>query len=256
MNLKILIVSIVAITLLTVAHSLRVAVFGASGKTGIATAKNLLKSDRVDSLLCVSRNIGRIRREIGPDGPRLNVLPCDITRDSEEKLRKLVSRCDCVVSTMGARGGFDDGPKEVDFEGTKRLITACQKENVQRFVLVSSLLTNGMVSGQILNPQYILLNCFRGILIWKREAEKFLEKSGLDYFVVRPGGLTDDEIKGSAILYGSADSFSGGRICRKKVAEVVTACCFADSNNSNRICEIVQSEDAHSLLSEEGILLC
>ena len=75
MNLKILIVSIVAITLLTVAHSLRVAVFGASGKTGIATAKNLLKSDRVDSLLCVSRNIGRIRREIGPDGPRLNVLP-------------------------------------------------------------------------------------------------------------------------------------------------------------------------------------
>ena len=39
----------------------------------------------------------------------------------------------------------------------------------------------------ILNP----LNLFFGILFWKKQAELQLQRSGLTYTIVRPGGLKD-----------------------------------------------------------------
>jgi uncharacterized protein YbjT (DUF2867 family) len=44
------------------------------------------------------------------------------------------------------------------------------------------------------------------ILVWKRRAEKYLVDSGLEYTIVHPGGLTDDEV-------------SGGRVCEARVGE-------------------------------------
>jgi hypothetical protein len=52
---------------------------------------------------------------------------------------------------------------------------------VNQFVLVSSLGT-----GKLGWPAGVL-NLFGGVLIWKREAEKVLETSGMSYTIVRPG---------------------------------------------------------------------
>lgn len=87
-----------------------------------------------------------------------------------------------VVCTVGAREALDaTAPKRIDADGTIALIDAAAAGGVQQFVLVSSLGTGkpGFPAG--------VLNLFWGVLIWKRQAEAALERSGMSYTIVRPG---------------------------------------------------------------------
>ena len=43
------------------------------------------------------------------------------------------------------------------------------------------------------------------ILVWKRMAEKYLIKSGMDYTIIHPGGLTDEEGGKREIVLGKDD---------------------------------------------------
>lgn len=92
---------------------------------------------------------------------------------------------------------------------------------------MSSLLTNAPAIGQKDNPNYSFLNALGGVLDQKRVAEIYLEKSGLDFTIVRPGGL---EVSPSAelgpLIVSGPDTLLGldtdpGRvISRDTVAEV------------------------------------
>lgn len=73
-------------------------------------------------------------------------------------------------------------PKRIDGDGTIALINAAAKAGVEQFVLVTSLGT-----GKLGFPAGVL-NLFWGVLLFKREAEKALEGSGMAYCIVRPGG--------------------------------------------------------------------
>ena len=66
-----------------------------------------------------------------------------------------------------------------------KLIDAAKQAGVQRFVLQTSLLTNGAAIGQGLNPVYIFLNLATGALSKKLETELYVKQSGLDYTIVR-----------------------------------------------------------------------
>ena len=61
---------------------------------------------------------------------------------------------------------------------------AVRDKKLNRVVLVSSL-----CAGKLIHP----LNLFGLILIWKRLGERSLQKSGLDWTVIRPGGLNENE---------------------------------------------------------------
>ena len=67
-------------------------------------------------------------------------------------------------------------------------------------VLVSSILVNGAAVGQIFNPAYIVLNIFGLTLIAKLQAEKYIRKSGIDYTIIRPGGLKNEPLSGNILL--------------------------------------------------------
>lgn len=67
-------------------------------------------------------------------------------------------------------------------------------------VLVSSILVNGAAVGQIFNPAYIFLNIFGLTLIAKLQAEKYIRKSGIDYTIIRPGGLKSEPPSGNIVL--------------------------------------------------------
>lgn len=89
---------------------------------------------------------------------------------------------------------------QVDNLGTQNMVEACKKSGVKRLVLISSILANGAAMGQILNPIYILLNVLGLTLVAKLQAEKYLKNSGLDYTVIRPGGLKNDPPSGNIVL--------------------------------------------------------
>lgn len=67
---------------------------------------------------------------------------------------------------------------------------------------------------------------FGGILLQKRRAEKALEDSGLQYVIVRPGGMekpTDDYKLTHNVRLSTRDTLFGGLVSRLQVAELVSA---------------------------------
>lgn len=89
---------------------------------------------------------------------------------------------------------------QIDNFGTVNLVDACGKSRVNRFVLISSILVNGAAMGQLLNPAYIFLNVFGLTLVAKLQAEKYIRKSGINYTIIRPGGLKNDPPKGNIVM--------------------------------------------------------
>ena len=66
------------------------------------------------------------------------------------------------------------------------VVEASKAAGVKQMVLVSSIGTDEPIA----NPA----NIFWGILFWKKRAEEHLQRSGLPYTIVRPGGLVTDEV--------------------------------------------------------------
>jgi uncharacterized protein YbjT (DUF2867 family) len=80
-------------------------------------------------------------------------------------------------------------------------------------VLVSSL-----CSGKLFHP----LNLFGLILVWKGVGERQLAASGLDWTVVRPGGLKEAEegLESQGLVISAAGGQEQGSIPRRLVARV------------------------------------
>lgn len=89
---------------------------------------------------------------------------------------------------------------QVDNWGTRSVVDACKLNQVKKIVLVSSILVNGAAIGQLLNPVYIILNIFGLTLVAKLQAENYIRKSGIDYTIIRPGGLKNDPPSGNIFL--------------------------------------------------------
>ena len=115
----------------------------------------------------------------------------------------------------------DGMPEMVDYYGQKNQIDAAQKAAVEHIVLV------GSMGGT--NPNHPLNQMGNGnILIWKRKAEQYLIDSGIDYTIIRAGGLLDLEGGVRELLVGKNDTLLNNppegispAIPRADVAEVV-----------------------------------
>jgi uncharacterized protein YbjT (DUF2867 family) len=142
-----------------------------------------------------------------------------------------------IFCATGARPSLDPtGPYQVDFEGTKNLVNAAKakgNEQIQQFVFVSSLCVS-----QLLNP----LNLFWAVLVWKKWAEEYLQRSGLTYTIVRPGGLKNED-NTHTIVMAKADTLFEGSIPRAKVAQVCVGAATEPAAR-NKIVEIVAKPDA------------
>lgn len=71
-------------------------------------------------------------------------------------------------------------PQKTFAQGTLNIISVAQRTGVKKVVLVSSIGVD-----ELLSP----FNLFGGLAFWKKQAELALQRSGLDYTIVRPGML-------------------------------------------------------------------
>jgi uncharacterized protein YbjT (DUF2867 family) len=150
-----------------------------------------------------------------------------------ESLRGAIADCTVILSATGAAPSFDPtGPYKVDYEGTKNLVDLAKEKNIQHFVMVSSLCTS-----QLFHP----LNLFWLILVWKKQAEEYLQKSGVPYTIVRPGGLKNED-NSDAIVMAGADQLFDGSIPRTKVAQVCVEA-LSQPAAQNKVVEIVAKPD-------------
>ena len=202
-------------------------VAGATGETGRRIVSQLI--DRGIEVRALVRDVEKAR-SIVPAG--VEIIAGDVLR--VDTLQDALAGCTVVFCATGARPSLDPtGPYLVDFEGTKNLVNASKAAGIEQFVLVTSLCVS-----KLLHP----LNLFWGILVWKKWAEEYLQRSGLTYTIVRPGGLKNDDNDDRIVMQG-LDSLFDGSIPRTKVAQV---CVEAIGNESarNKIVEIVARPDA------------
>jgi uncharacterized protein YbjT (DUF2867 family) len=206
---------------------MHLAVSGASGKTGWRVVQEALgRGHRVTAIVRPGSALPEGLE--GAEVVRLNLADASA-------LQQALRGCDALVIATGARPSIDlAAPLKVDAFGVRQQIRACQAVGVPRLVLVSSL-----CAGLWLHP----LNLFGLILVWKRLGEQWLEQSGLDWTVIRPGGLkeAEDNLAAQQVIYSSADQQQEGSIPRRLVARV---CLEALDNpaSGGRIVEITSSE--------------
>jgi uncharacterized protein YbjT (DUF2867 family) len=92
------------------------------------------------------------------------------------------------------------------------------------------------------------------ILVWKKQAEEYIQKSGLTYTIVRPGGLKNEDNTDSIVMQG-ADTLFDGSIPRQKVAQVSVEA-LLETAARNKVVEIVAKPEAAPKSFAELFLQC
>lgn len=98
-----------------------------------------------------------------------------------------------IVSTLGSRNLKGQRP---DFIGNRNAVDAARLAGVKRFVMVSVIGAGNSLEAAPLPARYFL----RDVIPEKSKAEDYLKTSGLEYTIIRPGGLLDKAAEGKAYL--------------------------------------------------------
>jgi uncharacterized protein YbjT (DUF2867 family) len=141
---------------------------------------------------------------------------------------------------------YPDGgwPEQVDYQGQVNQIEAAKAAGVAHIVLV------GSMGGT--NEQHPLNKMGNGnILIWKRKAEQYLIDSGIDYTIIRAGGLLDAPGGQRELLVGKDDQLLQNppdgiptSVPRGDVAEVVVQALLEPAARNKAFDLISKPEDA------------
>lgn len=150
--------------------------------------------------------------------------------DLEKNVSHTVTRIHKIVFAAGSGG---DTSKEkttaVDQEGAKKLIDLAEIAGIRKFVMLSAMGAD--------NPEQS--EDLQHYLEAKQNADEHLRKSGMDYSIVRPGALTNDEGTGKIKL--SSKLNERGKITREDVAETLVAV-LHDDIATNKTFEILQGD--------------
>lgn len=160
------------------------------------------------------RPVGLIRNPEHADDLRAvgaEPLVFDLENQTAAELAELIKGADALVFAAGA--GPDSGPARkmtVDRDGAILLADAAELAGVRRYVVISAMAADDFVVGSE--------EVFQIYLRAKAEADEIVRTRDLDWTIVRPGGLTDDEATDRVQI---ADSTGRGQIPRDDVAEIV-----------------------------------
>lgn len=194
---------------------MKVLIVGANGQIGKHLTSYIQASDKLEARAMIRKQ---------DQAPFFEDLGAEIAlvdlEDSVEKIAEAAEGVDAVVFTAGS------GPKTgkdktlmIDLDGAIKTIEATKKAGVKRFVMISSFDTSAeavLEAGESFAPYVVA----------KRYADIWLRESDLDYTIIHPGVLTNDEGTGMVQLGEQVDRFE---IPREDVARVIVASLKNDS---------------------------
>lgn len=183
---------------------MRVLVAGSHGKIGQRLVRRLAEAGHEPVAMIRDPEQAEEMRSLGGEP-----LVADLTGDVSDAPQG----CDAVVFTAGAGPGSGPEPKQViDRGGAEKLVDAAERHGARRFVIVSSIGAHDPASG----PEPL-----RPYLEAKRQADEHLRASGLDWTIVRPGSLTDEE--GDGCVRASTELGDRAEVSRDDVAATLVA---------------------------------
>jgi uncharacterized protein YbjT (DUF2867 family) len=206
---------------------MRAFVAGATGETGKRIVQELV--DRQIPVRAMVRDLAKAQA-ILPAGVEL--IFGDVLDLSS--IVTAIGDSTVILCATGAKPSLDPtGPYQVDYQGTKNLVDAARSKDIKQFVFVSSLCVS-----KFFHP----LNLFWLILWWKQQGEQYLTNSGLNYTIVRPGGLKNEDNPDPIVMSG-ADTLFDGSIPRQKVAQVCVES-LTNPRSQNKVLEIISQPTA------------
>ena len=195
-----------------------VLVAGANGTTGRIIVDLLKESNTYNPVAMVRK------KEQKEDFEKNNVSA--ILADLEEDLSHTTDNMQKVIFAAGSGGKNVIG---VDQEGAKKLTDAAKKSGASKFVMLSSMgADNPSVSDDL-----------QDYLKAKQNADEYLKSSGINYSIVRPGSLNNNEGSGKIKLEKKFDEF--GEISRADVAKTLVEV-LDDKVRHNEIFEILSGD--------------
>lgn len=148
-----------------------------------------------------------------------------------DELAEAAKGCDAIVFSAGSGGntGYDK-TLLIDLDGAAKAIEAAEKAGVDRFIMVSAIQANNRDKwSETIKPYFVA----------KHYADRILENSGLNYTIVRPGGLTNDPGTGHI---KAAENLERGFIPREDVAKTLYAV-LNQENTYRRAFDLVSGDE-------------
>lgn len=191
-------------------HLRPVLVFGATGGTGYEVIR-------------VLRARGQpVTAAVRPTSDRSQVEPLGVSfivadAMDPQAVRAAVAAADyqAVISTVGCLR-CDPSP---DFIGNRNIIDAAKARGIRRVILISTVGAGDSRDAANLLSRLVLSK----ILPLKTQAEDYLRASGLDYTIIRPGGLRPDSKGSTGSGFVSEDRSTMGFIHRADLARLIVA---------------------------------
>ncbi|MBD0268116.1 MAG: SDR family oxidoreductase [Cyanobacteria bacterium Co-bin8] len=237
------------------AAPLSVLVTGATGRTGALVVEKLRQRPQTFDVRGFARSPEKAAQRFGsPDSFFFgDIRQPETLTAALSGCRALVILTSAVPQMQGApqpgqRPNFAFAPGEppevIDYQGQVNQIKVAQAAGVEHIVLVGSM--GGTQADHPLNS----LGDGK-ILIWKRKAEQFLIDSGIDYTVIRAGGLLDQPGGQRELLVGKDDTLLANppngiptSVPRADVAEVVVQALLEPAARNKAFDLISKPEDA------------
>ena len=188
---------------------MNIAVFGGSRGVGRQVIEQALaQGNTIQALVRTPENFDiDDERVTAVTGNVLN--PQDVTA--------CVTGADAVVCSLGSTG---NNPDNIASEGTKNIIAAMKQAHVKRLVVVSSLGVGDSKDQIPFAFKMLVKSVLKKVMQDKEIQEQAVKDSGLEWIIVRPGGLTDNPATGS-YQSGTDKSIMAGQVSRADVADFV-----------------------------------
>jgi peptide-methionine (R)-S-oxide reductase len=236
--------------------SMNVLVAGSTGRVGQRIVKQLSESSYDGAVRCLARATSVQKAQSMFEGMKdVEVKAIDYDKESiRADLVASMAGCTTVICALGALETDAlnwKQPYKIDGKLSQEIIDAAvASPSVKNFILVSSLGTD-----RIGFPASVL-NLFWGILSWKRQTEVKLINSGLNFFIVRPGGMekpTDDFDQTHNMKLHLPSTTFGGLISRKQIASLCVASILNPDLIKDRIVEVT-ADPSYQKLSAQDLL--
>lgn len=168
---------------------MKIALFGATGGTGRRVLREGLA--RGHAFRCLVRRPEALAVTEFTDTPeRLQVIAGDT--GNQAAIAEVLDGCEAVILTLG---NANRKPNTELSAGTANILEAMKAAGLRRLLVVTSLGCGDSVDqvpGFVFR-ELIVKRLAREIWADKNRQEETIRSSGLEYTIVRPGGLTNDE---------------------------------------------------------------
>ena len=189
---------------------MKIAVFGATGGTGREVVQQALADGH--QVTALARDPGKL----DITDPNLIVVAGSVL--DAAPVQRMLQGADAVVVSLGNTA---NNPDYVVSQGTQVILDAIARQGSPRRLIVVSSIGVGDSKNQVpFAFKMLMKTVLRKAMEDKERQEALVKASGLDWIIVRPGGLTDGPATGN-YKSGLDPRISAGQVSRADVAAFI-----------------------------------